>query len=85
MYRLAYVECLRTAAPRQGDRPPGTPRFRIEGFPTPDAALDRAREIIGAPTVSALELHSLSGEVIFDVGELALALGWPLPPCAAIP
>lgn len=82
MYRLAYVECLRSAAPPLGDRPSATPRFRIEGFPTPAAALDRAREIIGAPTISAVELHALSGEVIFDEGELAVALGWPLPPCA---
>lgn len=82
MYRLAYVECLRSAVPLLDDRPPATQCFRIEGFPTPGAALDRAREIIGAPTVSAVELHSLSGEVIFDEGELAVALGWPLPPCA---
>jgi hypothetical protein len=82
MYRLAYVESPRRPPPIFGEDARPTPRFRIEGFATSGAALDRAREIIGVPTISAIELHAHSGEVIFDVDELAVALGWPLPPSA---
>lgn len=79
---LAYVECAQRV-------PAGTaagiarPRFRVERFPSTAAALDRAREIIDMPTISAVELYSQQGEVMFDAAELAGALGWRLPPRAA--
>lgn len=79
MYQLTYVECPR---PSRGSLAPlpETPHFRIEPFLSTRAALDRAREIIGAPTVSSVELYSDAGEIIFDSAALALELGWPLPP-----
>lgn len=79
MYRLAYVECPRPM--RDCDGPmPETPHFRVEPFASTRAALDRACEIIGAPTVSSVELYADTGEIVFDSATLALELGWPLPP-----
>lgn len=80
MYSLTYVDSPRPCGASRHDGTPDAPHFRIERFATPGDALDRAREIIGASTVSALELYSMAGEVVFDAGELAVALGWPLPP-----
>lgn len=79
MYRLAYVECPRPAR-GCGASLPEAPHFRVEPFASTRAALDRACEIIGAPTVSSVELYADSGEVLFDTVTLALELGWPLPP-----
>jgi hypothetical protein len=79
MYRLTYVECLRPL--RSQIRPRSeAPHFRIEPFASRRAALDRACEIIGSPTVSDIELHAESGEIVFDARALARELGWPLPP-----
>lgn len=79
MYRLAYVECPRPTRACGAPRPE-EPHFRVEPFASTRAALDRACEIIGAPTVSSVELFTDAGEVVFDTVTLALELGWPLPP-----
>lgn len=78
MYQLAYVECPRPTRDC-GVPMPEAPHFRVEPFACPRDALDRAREIIGAPTVSSVELYADTGEIVFDSVTLAVELGWPLP------
>ena len=72
MYTLAYVERAEReigllTSPRQ--------RFRIERFKTRDTALERARAIIGLPSVSAVELHTVDGDVVLDARQLASEIG----------
>jgi hypothetical protein len=77
MYRLAYVEGIRPDPLGLVIDEARAARFRIEDFPSSEAAVARAREFLDMAMVSAVELFSVSGEIVFDAHELAGILRIP--------